>query len=83
LQVPVVSVHVGRAEGHWLLMVHSTQAAAPKPKRPVRQYGVAAEQSLSIVQATQKCACEQTWAVAEVQSALTSHSTHVDVATLQ
>ena len=81
--MPVAGAHVGRVEGHWLLMVHSTHAAPPKPKRPVRQYGVAPEQSLSIVQATQKCACEQTWAVAEVQSALTSHWTHVDVAPLQ
>jgi hypothetical protein len=77
-------MHVGCAAGHWLLIVHSTQAATkPKPPPPVRQYGVVVGQSPSVAQATQMCAREQTCAVAEVQSASPLHSTQVDVVTSQ
>ncbi len=83
LHVPVAIAHVGCAMGHWLLMVHSTQAPVKPKPAPMRQYGVAVGQSLSMAHATQMWAREQTCAVAEVQSAFVLHWTQVDVATSQ
>jgi hypothetical protein len=75
--------------GHWLLIVHCTQAGMrPKSCPMLRQCGVADGQSLSISQATHRPSGAQTGVgvpLVEVpaQFALLTHWTQVDAITLQ
>ena len=60
MHVPV-ALQVGVAMGHWLLIVHCTQAGMrPKSCPMLRQCGVADGQSLSISQATHRPSGAQT-----------------------
>ncbi len=81
-----MGLQVGRFDGHWLSIRHSTHVACPigiPATARVRQNGVAAGQSPLTAHATQKCPAEHTGVAVPAQFALLVHWTHVEEATSQ